>query len=334
MLDFPAVPTPDAQARAAVATALHATPRGLSLGNFADPALWLAGCQGQVPAQAIQRARVIVFASNNAIAQRTFQGHGLSAFAPEATGEQIAEIEANIGPIHRLAVAADASVELVKTDICSGSIDVENGLSSEQLNSAMTLGVSCADREIDAGSDLLIPADIAVGNSTVAAAVMGVLSQTEPVAIVGPGSGTTDAMWKTKVSVIRDAMFRARNFATSPHELMQVIGNADLAAEAALIAQAAARRTPVLISGMFTAVAAVLAERLAPGVRAWCFAADITAEPAHVQALKDLELRPLLSLEMNAGQGLGALIALPMIRSSIELINDEVISVSSALEQD
>ena len=115
---------------------------------------------------------------------------------------------------------------------------------------------------------------------------------------------------------------------------MQVIGNADLAAEAALIAQAAARRTPVLISGMFTAVAAVLAERLAPGVRAWCFASDITAEPAHVQALKDLELRPLLSLEMNAGQGLGALIALPMIRSSIELINDEVISVSSALEQD
>src|SRR5699024_3371426 len=109
LLDFPAVPTPDAQARAAVATALHATPRGLSLGNFADPALWLAGCQGQVAAQAIQRARVIVFASNNAIAQRTFQGHGLSAFAPEATGEQIAEIEANIGPIHRLAIAADAS---------------------------------------------------------------------------------------------------------------------------------------------------------------------------------------------------------------------------------
>ena len=334
MLDFPAVPAPDAQARAAVATALHATPRGLSLGKFADPALWLASCQAQVPPLALKRVRVIVFASENGIAQRTFQGHGLSAYAPEATGEQVAEVEASIGPVYRLAIAADASVELLKTDITSGAIDVENGLSPEQLQSAMELGKNTADREIDAGTDLLIPADLAVANSTVAAAVMGVLSRTEPVAIVGPGSGTTDAMWKTKVAVIRDAMFRARNFATSPQELLQVIGNADLAAEAALIAQAATRRTPVLISGMFTAVAATLAERMAPGTASWCFAADVTAEPAHVLALQDLELTPLLNLDMSAGQGLGALAALPLIRSSIELVGDEVVSVSNALNQD
>src|SRR5690625_4470290 len=159
MLDFPAVPAPDAQARAAVATALHATPRGLSLGKFADPALWLASCQAQVPPLALQRVRVIVFASENGIAQRTFQGHGLSAYAPEATGEQVAEVEASIGPVHRLAIAADASVELLNTDITSGAIDVENGLSPEQLQSAMELGKNTADREIDAGTDLLIPAE-------------------------------------------------------------------------------------------------------------------------------------------------------------------------------
>src|SRR5699024_5629762 len=163
---------------------------------------------------------------------------------------------------------------LVETNITSAAIDVDNGLSPEQFAAATTLGKDTADREIDAGADLLIPADLAVANTTVAAAVMGVLSRTEPVAIVGPGSGTTDAM------------FRARHVATDAQELLQVIGNADLAAEAALIAQAATRRTPVLVSGMFTAVAAVLAERLAPGTHAWCYAADITAEPAHVLALQ------------------------------------------------
>ena len=84
---------------------------------------------------------------------------------------------------------------------------------------------------------------------------------------------------------------------------------------------------------MFTAVAAVLAERLAPGTHAWCYAADITAEPAHVLALQDLDLEPLLNLDMSVGQGLGALTALPMIRSSLELVSDEVLSVSTALNQ-
>lgn len=334
MVDFPAVPAPDTQAQAAVATALQATPRGLSFGGFAAPAMWWAGCQAEVPARPLQRARVIVFASDNAIAQRTFQGHGLSAYASEATAEQIAEVKDNVGPIHRLAIAADASVELVETGITSGAIDVENGLTQSDFDAAMTLGIKIADREIDAGTDLLIPADLSVANTTIAAAVMGVLTHTEPVAIVGPGSGTTDAMWKTKVAAIRDAMFRARNFATSPHELLQVIGNADLAAEAALIAQAASRRTPILISGMFTAVAAALAERLAPGTQAWCFAADVTAEPAHILALQDLSLTPLLNMDMSTGQGLGALAALPLIRSSIELVADEVASVSHALNQE
>src|SRR5699024_1704045 len=116
---------------------------------------------------------------------------------PEATGEQVAEVEASIGPVHRLAIAADASVELLKTDITSGAIDVENGLSPEQLQSAMVLGMNTADREIDAGTDLLMHSDLAVCNSTVVTAVMCLLSRTEQVAIVGPGSGTTDAMWKS-----------------------------------------------------------------------------------------------------------------------------------------
>ena len=332
MVEFSAVPAPDSQAQLAVATALGATPRGASYGAFAAPAVWLAGCQGNVPATPLKRPRVIVFASENAIAHRTFEGHGLSAYAPEATSEQIEEVNNNAGPIHRLAIAADASVELVILDLTAGAIDAENALSSEDFATALQKGVDTANREIDSGADLLIPADLTVANTTVAAAVMGVLTRTEPVAIVGPGSGTTDAMWKTKVAVIRDAMFRARNFATSPKELLQVIGNADLVAEAALIAQAASRRTPVLISGMFSAVAAAVAERLAPGTQAWCCAADITAEPAHVLALQDLSLTPLLNLDMSTGQGLGGLVALPMIRSSVELIADEVTVISQALE--
>ncbi|MDY3127301.1 MAG: nicotinate-nucleotide--dimethylbenzimidazole phosphoribosyltransferase [Corynebacterium sp.] len=328
MVTFSPAPQPDVQARAAVETALLATSRGLGLGNLAQPALWLAACQGQAAAQPVQQARVIVFASGNAIAAHQFQGAGLSALVPEATHEQAKEIADNIGPIHTAARRAEASVRLVQQRAIGGAIDSVDGLTVDELDQALALGVRVADEEADSGADLLLPADISVANSTIAAAVMGTLARIEPVAIVGPGSGLTDAMWKTKVSVIRDAMFRARKVSGDPIKLLQCIGNPDLAAQTALIAHSAVRRTPILLGGCLSAVAAVLAERLSPGTAQWCFAADATAEPAHRQALRELDLSPLVNLNIRAN-AVGALAVLPLIRTSIELVGDEVASILS-----
>ena len=330
MTAFSAAPSLDEQARRAVTAALGSTPRGLAFGRLVEPAAWLAACQGQVPARRIERARVVIFSGEHGIAHRQFEGAGLSAFAPEATQEQIAEIKNNEGPIHTFARNAGAGISLVECGN-SGAVDSQDAMSAEVLKAALDAGAQAADREIDAGADLLIPADIGVGNTTIAAIVMGLLTHTEPVAIVGPGSGTTDAMWKTKVLVIRDAMFRARHLAQQPQALLQSVTSPDFAAQVGFIIQAAARRTPLLIDGAFTAAAAVVAERMAAGSQAWMYAAGITTEPAHHLALQDLRLQPLLSLDMHAGSGFGALSALPLIQSGVELAADEVIAVSAAM---
>lgn len=334
MSTFSPAPEIDGQARDAVSVALGATPRGVSFGRLGVPALWLAGCQGEVPPRPLKRARVVVFAGEHAIAHRTYQDAGLSAFAPEATAQQLEELESGAGPIHTLARQAHATVDVVNVAElvgAAGAIDSEDAMDSEVFEAALQLGKKTADAEVDSGADLLIPADLGVGNSTVAAAVMGALTRTEPVAVVGPGSGVTDSMWKTKVRVIRDAMFRARKLSTSPLELIQTCGSPDLAAQMGFIIQAAHRRTPVLLGSPFVAVAGALAEKLAPGTARWCLAASSSSEPAHALALDELGLTPLLSLEMNGGQGLGGLTALPLIHASIELTADEVRDVAEQL---
>lgn len=334
MADFTPAPPVDTEASDAVRVGLSSTPRGVSFGHLRAPAAWFASVQGQVPAREPHDVRLVVFAGHNQIAETQYQGAGLSAFAAVATDEQIAELSDQVGPVSAVARRYGVDVTTVNvTETCgaSGPIDQGQAMDSATLDAAFELGIKAANEAADTGADLLIPAEIGVGATSVAAAIMGVLTRTEPVQIVGPGSGTTDAMWKTKVRVVRDAMFRARNFASTPRELLQLCGSPNLAALTAFIAQAAQRKVPVLIDGPLVATAAVLAERLATDTRFWCYAAGASIEPAHRLALEELQLTPMVDLDIRAGGGVGALTALPLLLSAVDLAAGEVAAVSHDL---
>ncbi len=328
---FDVVPAPDEGARQAVREVLAtADTPGASMGRLGEVAAWLAACQGVTPPQAPQRARVIVFAGDHGVA-----GHGVSALAAGESVRRAAEIGAGGGAVNAFARVAGASVRVVDVSLdheaagedrvrrSSGSIDVEDAMSREELELAVEVGRRAADREIDAGADLLIPGDLGVGNTTVAAAVMGAFTRTEPVAVIGPGSGIDDEAWKVKVSAIRDAMFRVRTRTGQSLETLRMISSPDFVATVAFIAQAAARRTPVLLDGAPVTVAAYVAEKLAPGARHWFSAGQLTPEPAHLIALQALDLTPLLALEMRIGQGAGALAVLPLMSVAAELVAGE-----------
>ena len=107
-----------------------------------------------------------------------------------------------------------------------------------------------------------------IGNTTPATTLVAALTDTEPVAVVGRGTGIDDAGWARKTAAIRDALYRARAVTADPVALLRVCGGADLAAMAGFCAQAAVRRTPVLLDGVVVTAAALVADRLAPGAQA------------------------------------------------------------------
>lgn len=333
---FVPVDSPDADARNRMLEVFSASPRGLSYGRLRNVAGDLAGWQGQVPPTPLSQPRVVVFAGDHGIAAR-----GLSAYAPRASVEQAREIQAGGGPVNVFARSAGASVRLVDVSLdheatgkervsrSCGAIDVEDAMTGPELERALQIGRDIADQEVDAGADLLVPGDLGVGVTTVAAALMGVLSRTEPVAVVGPGSGITDELWKVKVSAIRDAMFRARGLQDQPLEILRRIGSPDIAALVGFISQAASRRTPVLLDGAPVTVAAFYADRLNEGVRHWLAAGQMSPEPSHYLALQDLGLTPLLALDLSTGQGCGALAALPLLTAAGELAGDEAESCAA-----
>jgi nicotinate-nucleotide--dimethylbenzimidazole phosphoribosyltransferase len=319
---------PDAQAAARSRQARLTKPTG-ALGRLEDLSIWLAGAQGRCPPAPFERVRVVVFAGDHGIA-----GSGVSAYPSEVTAQMVLNFLAGGAGVNVLARTVGASVRVVDIAVAadvpgapeettrhkvrqsSGRIDVEDALSADEVDAAIAAGAAIADEEIDAGADLLIPGDMGIGNTTPTTALIALITGSQPHTLVGRGTGIDDAAWVRKAAAVRDACRRGRAVVDDPRALLATVAGADIAAMTGFLAQAAVRRTPVVLDGVVSAGAALVAERLAPGARAWWVAGHRSTEPAQHAALASLALDPLVDLGLRLGEGSGALLAVPVLRAA------------------
>jgi nicotinate-nucleotide--dimethylbenzimidazole phosphoribosyltransferase len=274
---------------------------------------WIAGVQGRYPAAAITRARVIVFAADHGVAVADVSRHGLGY------ADQIAsEIEAGDAAVTRLAQGSGAGVRVVRRPP-SARIDRTDAMTAEEVTASIRAGVEAADDEIDSGADLLIMGGVGAAATTSAATLISVITAVEPVKVVGRGSGIDDDAWMRKATAVRDARYRAWPHRNEPVELLRVAGGSDIAAMAGFAFQAALRRTPVLLDGVVATAAATVAATAQPRVTRWWRAAQLTPEPAHTRALALLGMSAVLDLGVNASDGSGGLLALPIVHAALRL---------------
>jgi nicotinate-nucleotide--dimethylbenzimidazole phosphoribosyltransferase len=329
---FASVTRPDESVRAAALERQDrlTKPAG-SLGRLEELGVWVAACQGQCPPLPFTRPRIVIFAGDHGIT-----GRGVSAYPSEVTAQMVTNFLAGGAAINVLAEAAgatvrvvDMSVDAVETpDVAgkfkvrrgSGSIDTEDALTAEEVAAAIAAGKAIADEEVDAGADLLVAGDMGIGNTTPAAVLIAALTGAEPVAVVGRGTGIDDRTWMRKTAAIRDALRRARPVSADPVALLRTVAGADITAMAAFLAQAAVRRTPVILDGLICGAAALVAAELAPGASDWWLAGHRSAEPAHTLVLEQLDLKPLLEFDMRLGEGSGAAAAIPLLSASVRIL--------------
>lgn len=318
----------DGEAAAATRERLDSLARSRdALGRLDELTVWLAGVQGTSPPRDPERARVVVFAGEHGIAAA-----GVSAYPPEATAWQLDLARAGGSAVNSLARTVGAGIRLLDLSVDattpeeltrykvrrgSGRIDQEDALTLAEAETAFRNGMAIADEEVDSGADLLIPGELGVAGTTVAAVLIAALTDSEPVKVIGRGSGIDDRTWMRKVVAIRDGLRRAKPFTADPVALLAVAGGADVAAMTGFLVQAAVRRTPVLLDGVLSAAAALVASTIAPGAPVWWRAAHRSAEPAHAIALKHLGLEPVLDLGIRSGEGAGALAVLPLIHAAV-----------------
>ncbi|MCF3176981.1 nicotinate-nucleotide--dimethylbenzimidazole phosphoribosyltransferase [Streptomyces sioyaensis] len=304
-----------------------------ALGRLDELGEWLAAAQQQVPVRPVERPRVLLFAGDHGVAQL-----GVSARPAGATRDLVRAVLDGTSPAAVLArgvgaqlrvvdLAVDCDPEELPEEVTrhrvrrgSGRIDIEDALTAEEAEAAFRAGMALADEEADAGTDLVVLGDLSVGGTTAASTLIAALCGTDASVVTGRGGAPIDDLaWMRKCAAIRDALRRARPVLGDQLELLAAVGGADLTAMTGFLLQSAVRRTPVILDGVVSAACALVAQRVAFRAPDWWVAGQASGEPAQAKALDRIALNPLLDHGVTAGEGTGALLALPLVQAAAAL---------------
>ncbi|WP_174521114.1 nicotinate-nucleotide--dimethylbenzimidazole phosphoribosyltransferase, partial [Kribbia dieselivorans] len=159
--------------------------------------------------------------------------------------------------------------------------------------------------------------EIGVGNTTVAAAMTAALLDLPPETVIGRGAGADTAMIERKTRVVAAALARATDRA--PLEVLRALGGAEIATLTGVVLGAVAGGAGVVLDGLATSVAALVAARLEPAVVAHLVAGQRSREPGHAAVLVDLGLEPVLDLRIRTGEGVGAAMACQVVLTASAL---------------
>jgi nicotinate-nucleotide--dimethylbenzimidazole phosphoribosyltransferase len=174
-----------------------------------------------------------------------------------------------------------------------------------------------------ASSGLLALGEVGVANTTIAANLACALLDADPQAIVGLGAGADTEMLNRKRTVVETALRRARaahdRALRDPIIALAALGGPEFAVLAGVVTGAAAGRAVVVLDGLATSVAALLAVHAEPATAASLVAGQHSRERGHGPVLTELGCEPLLDLRIRAGEGVGACMAATLIRQGLTI---------------
>ena len=178
------------------------------------------------------------------------------------------------------------------------------------------------------GVDAAAFGEMGIANTSSATLLAHKLTGAPLVALTGRGTGLDDGGLARKRRVLARAAARTADRLT-PGAALREYGGFEIVMMAGAMIGAARAGAVVIVDGFIASAAALAAVGLAPALRDYLVFAHRSAEPGHGAVLDALRARPLLDLELRLGEGTGALLAWPLLRSAAAMLS-EMASFESA----
>ena len=250
------------------------------LGLLQDAIVQLAGILGQPVPDISRRAAVVFCADNGVVAE------GVTQCGQEVT----ATVAENMG----------------RGECGTANFAHEPAMTRKEALEAVEIGIKMAEMCAEKGYSLLIGGEMGIGNTTTSAAVTAALTGAEAAAVTGRGAGLSTAGLERKIAVIEAALALHKPDPNDSIDVLHKVGGLDIAGLCGLYLGAAAQRIPVVLDGVISCAAALLAVRLCPQSVHFMVAAHRSDEPASILLLDALGKRPFLTAGMHLGEGTGA----------------------------
>ncbi|MCW8929977.1 MAG: nicotinate-nucleotide--dimethylbenzimidazole phosphoribosyltransferase [Gammaproteobacteria bacterium] len=318
-------------------------PQG-SLGLLESIAITLSALQ-KTTTPNVNEAQIIIYAADHGIAQE-----GVSAFPQAVTAEMVKNFSAGGAAISVLSAQHKLPLQVINLGLVTELPEmksVEHKIISKGTNSflqqsamtetQLTQVFDEAKHQVEQAKDndcqLLIMGEMGIANTSTASALVCALESIEPEILTGTGTGLDSDGLEHKIQVIKKAIaFHKENNKThfsSPMKILQTLGGYEIAALTASYIRAAQLGIVSIVDGFICSVAALFALRINPDCRPWLIFSHQSAEKGHKKVLELIDAKPLLEFNMRLGEGSGAALVYPLIRSAC-LLQNEMASFASA----
>lgn len=220
----------------------------------------------------------------------------------------------------------DPTLPIIHAKIKMGTANYlyENALSISEVHLAIEKGKNIVTGIADAGCNTVGFGEMGIGNTSSAALIMHHLMQLPLTACAGRGTSLNDKQLQQKINTLQAVsdFHQLQKETFSVYELLSKIGGLEIAMMTGAFMEAAKQNMLILVDGFIATAALLIARAINPDILSFCVFAHASDEQGHRKMLQHLNVQPFLQLGMRLGEGTGAALAIPLIRSAVAFINE------------
>ncbi len=301
-----------------------------SLGRLEEYVVQLAGI-GRTERVALGKKALVIMCADNGVVEEgvTQSGQEVTAIVAEnfldvksCAAIMCKDTGTDIFPID-IGMAVDTPrVEKRKVAYGTKNLAKEPAMTREEAVRAIETGIQLAGELKEKGYGILATGEMGIGNTTTSSALVSALLDIPPEQVTGRGAGLSTEGLRRKVDVIRRGIALHKPNPKDPVDVLSKVGGFDIAGLTGVFLGGAANRIPVVMDGVISAAAALLAVRLCPAASDYILASHVSKEPAGTLLLDVLEKKPALTCDMCLGEGTGAVAVFPLLEMGLHIYHD------------
>ncbi len=341
---------PDAQIYAQVKASWDKIAKPLDgLGQFETMFAQIGAITGSSSLSIEKKVILTMCADNGVVAEGVSQsGQEVTAIVTSFMGKQ----QSSVGKM-----AVHAGVDVIPVDIGINSAEkipgvrdckimkgtrdflLEPAMTEEEALRAIEVGIQLVQECKDKGYTLLGTGEMGIGNTTTSSAVAIALMEkddTDPVALerwIGRGAGLSDAGLQRKAQVIKSALEKYPVAHMDTLQILATFGGLDIAGMAGVCIGGALYHIPVILDGLISTLAGLVAQRLVSGVREFLIPSHCSKEPAARLLADELELHPVINANLALGEGTGAVMMCELLDLALTLYEKQTTFDTMEIEQ-
>ena len=338
------VKAPDEEIRKKVLSNLDYVAKPLDgLGKFEALTAQIGAIQRTEKIDISRKAVIIMCADNGIVAE------GISQSGQEVTFavvKKMAEKQTSVGKM-----AETISVDTIPVDIgvnhkskipgvldkriCPGTRNFRNepAMTEEEAIKAIFTGIEMVSDCKEKGYKILATGEMGIGNTTTSSAVAAALLDCEVAEVTGRGAGLSDEKLIHKQKIITEAIDKYGLKEADALRILETVGGFDIAGLAGMCIGGALYHVPIVLDGVISMVAALLAERIVPGTKDYLIPSHKGKEPAMGRLANELNMEPVIDANMALGEGTGAVMMFSLLDIALSVYQDKTTFSDMNIEQ-